>query len=109
MTQSSMFDERGADLLAILMSPVPEAPKPAPFVTRHYYRCCDCLSVAATVAKIAGAVCDACGGAIEYMGASWPQTDNRFALVRRTRARRDVLIETPCGASAGDRLPAPMR
>lgn len=69
------------DLLALLMEP---DPTPAPVVTvkrttvRHFYRCCDCLSVVVSEVKTEyrapGAwypscgKCGACGGAMEYMG-----------------------------------------
>ena len=63
-------------LLAILLAPhapAIETPKPAPFIRRYFYRCLDCLTVAATLEKIAdskdqwgysngepNALCDAC-------------------------------------------------
>ena len=85
------------DLLAVLFPPVAEVtpesaraawdatgdttPEPVTRQAKHYYRCADCLTVAATVEKLAdgrdtygyptgrpAAVCDACGGGIEYMG-----------------------------------------
>ncbi len=72
----------GDDLLAILFGPQPEPapiPTPAPtFTTRYFYRCADCLTVAATLTRIPevrrdwlllpDAVCEACGGKIEFMG-----------------------------------------
>ena len=42
-------------LLAILLAPhapAIETPKPAPFIRRYFYRCADCLTVAATLEKI---------------------------------------------------------
>lgn len=62
---------------------------------RHYYRCTDCLSVAATEQKLptetkhyterVTAECGACGGSIEYMGP-----------VVRDRLVTDVKYLCPC-------------
>ena len=74
--------EQSDDLLAIVLAPAPKTePRPTVRRSRHFYRCSDCLSVAATDTKLpcvkdkwgystdeVNAACDAYNGPIEYMG-----------------------------------------
>lgn len=69
---------------------------------RFFYRCNDCLTVIATEAKIAeNAVCDACEGTFEYMGA----TSGAFITTRhevcacdaRCTSARGPVCDCPCG------------
>lgn len=88
------------DLMAILAGPAVSTPATRPTVrkSRHFYRCEDCLTVAATETKLAckrdkwgyatqdvDAVCDACGGAIEYMGETkYTVGGHEYALQHQT-------------------------
>lgn len=87
------------DLLSLLFdTPAEVAPQPAPVALkptrRHFYRCADCLTVAASEVKTAyhaegyaapkHGKCGACGGELEYMGE-----------VQRDRLVKHGL-ETPC-------------
>lgn len=67
------------DLFALLCAESAPVAAPVQARPRHYYRCMDCLTVAATEEKLpenrqvygparVDAACDACGGGIEYMG-----------------------------------------
>jgi hypothetical protein len=61
-------------LFASAAPPVATAPRTP--MNRHYYRCVDCLTVMAAEVKLPylqgswryHAICDACGGKVEYMG-----------------------------------------
>ena len=54
---------------------------------RHFYRCLDCLSVAACNERLRDGKCGACGGYLEYMG----------------RVQRDRLVTTGTECACDDR------
>lgn len=80
METLSLFADSGA-----MFAPIHSTP-----ARRFFYRCCDCLSTVATESKlpevyddrrgqVTNAICDACGGRIEYLGATVGDTLRKFA------------------------------